>query len=200
MKSIAVSFFVILFIAGCTTFGAFPNLKKGESSQEEVLSMLGDPAKKTFEGEKEVWQYAFMKKGEKQTEGVRTILNMEVIFKEKEVDDYQLSVSKESVEEGGMKPGQKGKALPAPKGKGRVKGQGPKGKSQRPGQDAKGRTASGDFIQQLDRNNDARVSREEFPGPDQAFNKFDQNGDGFIDEYEAPKGPPPRKGGKGKRQ
>ena len=47
------------------------------------------------------------------------------------------------------------------------------------------------FIQNFDKDNDGKVSKEEFAGPEKAFNNFDKNQDGFIDESEAPKGPPP---------
>ena len=48
----------------------------------------------------------------------------------------------------------------------------------------------GDFIQNFDQDKDGRVSREEFRGSDQVFNRLDRNQDGYIDETEAPKGPP----------
>ena len=55
----------------------------------------------------------------------------------------------------------------------------------------------GNFIQNFDKNDDGKVSKEEFPGPDKVFELHDKNQDGYIDEGEAPKGPPPgdKKGG-----
>lgn len=41
-----------------------------------------------------------------------------------------------------------------------------------------------------DKDGDGVVSREEFPGPDESFDRLDTNGDGEIDKSEAPKGPP----------
>jgi len=52
----------------------------------------------------------------------------------------------------------------------------------------------GDFIQRFDKDGDGKVSRAEFPGPDEHFNQLDVNGDGYIDATEAPKGPPPMRG------
>ncbi|MFH1136711.1 MAG: EF-hand domain-containing protein [Pseudomonadota bacterium] len=49
-----------------------------------------------------------------------------------------------------------------------------------------------DFIGDLDRDKDGKVSREEFPGPPEHFKQLDRSGDGFIDAAEAPQGPPPR--------
>ena len=46
------------------------------------------------------------------------------------------------------------------------------------------------FIQNFDKDNDGKVSKEEFPGPEKAFNNFDKDQDGYIDESEAPKGAP----------
>ena len=53
------------------------------------------------------------------------------------------------------------------------------------------------FIQRFDKNNDGKVSKEEFTGPDEVFNNYDKNQDGYIDKSEASKGLPPRmrKGG-----
>lgn len=42
------------------------------------------------------------------------------------------------------------------------------------------------FILRLDRDGDNRVSRDEFDGPTNGFNRFDQNHDGYIDVDEAP--------------
>lgn len=47
------------------------------------------------------------------------------------------------------------------------------------------------FIQDFDRDGDGRVSAAEFPGPKQHFTRLDRNKDGFIDESEKPKSPPP---------
>jgi Ca2+-binding EF-hand superfamily protein len=55
----------------------------------------------------------------------------------------------------------------------------------------------GGFIQRFDIDGDGKVSREEFPGPQEHFTSLDVNGDGYIDATEAPKGPPPRVGGAG---
>jgi len=48
----------------------------------------------------------------------------------------------------------------------------------------------GNFIQNFDQDKDGKVSKEEFRGSDRAFNRFDRNQDGYIDETEVPKGPP----------
>jgi Ca2+-binding EF-hand superfamily protein len=44
--------------------------------------------------------------------------------------------------------------------------------------------ASEQFFQQFDTNNDARVSSEEFPGPDDYFLNLDQDADGYIEKNE----------------
>jgi signal transduction histidine kinase len=46
------------------------------------------------------------------------------------------------------------------------------------------------FIDRLDRDDDGRVSPDEFDGPPDRFGDFDGNRDGYIDEGEAPTGPP----------
>ena len=49
------------------------------------------------------------------------------------------------------------------------------------------------FVQRLDRNADGRVSRKEFDGPPDAFDRLDTNRDGYLEESERPqhRGPPP---------
>ena len=55
----------------------------------------------------------------------------------------------------------------------------------------------GGFIKHFDKDGDGKVSKEEFNGPDGPFAHMDKDGDGFITEDEAPKGPPPGRGGQG---
>ena len=49
------------------------------------------------------------------------------------------------------------------------------------------------FIERLDKNQDNKVSKEEFDGPRNAFKRFDKNNDEYIDSSEAPSGPPKRR-------
>ena len=41
------------------------------------------------------------------------------------------------------------------------------------------------FIQKYDKDNDGKLSKEEFPGSDKAFSNLDKNQDGYIDKDEA---------------
>jgi len=50
------------------------------------------------------------------------------------------------------------------------------------------------FINRLDKNNDNKISKQEFDGPNHRFDKLDKNGDGYIDDSEAPSGPPRNRG------
>ena len=43
------------------------------------------------------------------------------------------------------------------------------------------------FIQKYDKDNDGKLSKEEFSGSDQAFSNLDKNQDGYIDKNEAQK-------------
>lgn len=47
------------------------------------------------------------------------------------------------------------------------------------------------FIRRHDLNGDNKVSRSEFPGPPEHFQQFDKNKNGYIEQSEAPVGPPP---------
>ncbi len=49
-----------------------------------------------------------------------------------------------------------------------------------------------EFIENLDKDGDGQVSKEEFDGPEEHFTTFDKNSDGYISEDEVPSGPPPR--------
>ncbi|MES9854784.1 MAG: DUF1566 domain-containing protein [Candidatus Thiodiazotropha sp. L084R] len=46
------------------------------------------------------------------------------------------------------------------------------------------------FVERLDQDGDGRVSRSEFDGPKDHFGFHDTDGDGYLTEDEAPKGPP----------
>lgn len=56
------------------------------------------------------------------------------------------------------------------------------------------RETANPFMRREDRNGDGKVSRDEFRGPPDHFDRFDRNKDGYLTEDEAPKGPPPRPG------
>ncbi|HUT36582.1 MAG TPA: DUF1566 domain-containing protein [Planctomycetota bacterium] len=50
------------------------------------------------------------------------------------------------------------------------------------------------WMRREDKNGDGKVSRAEFGGPPEHFDRFDRNRDGYVTEDEAPKGPPPGPG------
>jgi hypothetical protein len=54
-----------------------------------------------------------------------------------------------------------------------------------------------DFVARLDKDDDQKISADEFDGPAEHFTQFDKDRDGYISEEEAPKGPPPRGEGEG---
>lgn len=55
----------------------------------------------------------------------------------------------------------------------------------------KGGPSTNDFFQRFDTDNDAKLTLEEFPGPDEHFSQFDKNSDGFIEKDEMKTVPPP---------
>ena len=51
------------------------------------------------------------------------------------------------------------------------------------------------MIERHDQDGDSKVSKEEFPGPDEHFTRIDLDGDGFINPEEAKKAPRPENRG-----
>ena len=58
-------------------------------------------------------------------------------------------------------------------------------------EESPGNAARG-MIEHDDRDGDGKVSKDEFPGPDEHFIEIDLDGDGFISREEAQKAPRPR--------
>ena len=52
------------------------------------------------------------------------------------------------------------------------------------------RKKGGGFMEREDKNGDGKVSKDEFHGPSEHFDRLDKNNDGTISEDEAPTGPP----------
>lgn len=172
MKKLLIMLAAISFLYGCTTFGNFANLKQNKSTKDDVKSSLGEPLEKRIEEDQEVWQYRFIKENLEAPSGKQTVLNLDINFKDKAVDNYNITVTQEALPEVREPEG-----LPAP----------PYQRPPQPDQRGEG------FINKFDRNNDGRVSREEFPAPENVFRNLDRNHDGFIDPSEAPKGSPRRR-------
>jgi len=62
--------------------------------------------------------------------------------------------------------------------------------AQTPGRPCPQWKRGGNFIQKFDKDGDGKVSKDEFPGPEERFTRLDSNGDGYIDSSETPKGGP----------
>ena len=60
-----------------------------------------------------------------------------------------------------------------------------------------GMPSFGSFISMSDKDNDGRLSKSEFQGPENFFSRIDRNGDGYLTEDEAPQGPPMGGGNRG---
>ncbi len=70
--------------------------------------------------------------------------------------------------------------------------------SQRGGDRPPAQGGSDRFVRRLDKNGDGKVSKAEFDGPKHHFDRLDRNNDGYLSADEAPKGPPPGDGRRGR--
>lgn len=50
--------------------------------------------------------------------------------------------------------------------------------------------SGGNHLARLDKDDDGKISQDEFPGPDEHFTKLDADQDGYLSESELPKRPP----------
>ena len=66
MMKILIILSVMALLWGCTTFGNFANLNKGESTRADVSNLLGEPLEKRFEKDQEVWKYRFVEESKKE--------------------------------------------------------------------------------------------------------------------------------------
>ncbi|WP_372809227.1 hypothetical protein [Pontiella sp.] len=55
--------------------------------------------------------------------------------------------------------------------------------------------SAAEMIAKLDKDNDGKISKTEFNGPDEHFTMFDADKDGYISESEVPSGPPQQQQG-----
>lgn len=70
------------------------------------------------------------------------------------------------------------------------------GPKDRPGPSGSGRgnpPSKEQILAEHDKNQDGKLSMDEFPGPDDHFSRFDTNSDGYLEINELPDGPPAEK-------
>ena len=60
--------------------------------------------------------------------------------------------------------------------------------------------SAAELIQQLDKDEDGKISSAEFDGPSEHFTRFDSNKDGYLSQDEIPSGPPPRREQEGREE
>lgn len=163
---------LLAFTGGCatTTTSQLAHLEAGESRLGDVESLLGKPVNKSYEDGLEIWEYHFDKTGQKvwrkrRQEQRVTQLVLKVKFDDEVYDGFRVDV-----EEKIAPPVQPPPAV-APQ-KTVVPGPPPQ----------KGRSV----FKKRDKNNDGRLSRREFPGPEHKFNRLDRNHNGFIEFSEVP--------------
>lgn len=169
MKRVLIMLVGGSLVCGCSSFGTFKSLEKGQTTSDEVHHMLGEPANTLYRGEEEVWQYRFVETPGKVAGGAQATMDLGITFKDDKVSEYEISASKTWTREDQKEADRLGR-----RGK-------PDGRSvpSRSGRDNA-------FIMRHDRNNDGRISRQEFLFPAEVFDRLDRNKDGYIDDSEAP--------------
>ncbi len=165
---------ILFFFSSCTGFGAFSALEQGVTTREDLLSILGEPSRKSFADGNEIWIYYFKKTDYTKSATEIRKLRLEVSLKDEAVENYSLFPEKEVIKKDGKMPPFK-ELLDK---KGRTGSTGPRERK---------------AFRQLDINNDNKISRAEFPGPDHIFNRLDKNNNGFIDRNELPETSPMRR-------
>lgn len=158
---------LLSLVCGCGTFGTFTGIEKDKTSKTQIVGMMGNPVKSQYIDGGEIWKYQFVQ----QDGRYEVIMDLGITFKGDTVKDYQLNTSrvlKEKVV--ARQPG----LVPAVSA-GEVTGVGTVSK----------------FISEFDRDKDGNVAAAEFPGPKHLFDKWDKNGDGYVDAQEAVDVPPP---------
>ena len=160
------------YLYGCSATVPLANLEQGKSKTRDVENLLGTPLNKSYEKEGTVWEYRFDKTNDtarRQPGQTQPQLILKVKFDDNTYDGYSLSVIQKTVQ--------------APPHRQPTTSR--KNNGNRPG--IPGRQNPG--FKDMDKNNDGKISPQEFPGPVHVFERIDKNNDGFIEEDELP--PPP---------
>lgn len=177
------SIFIILLLAvlfslsGCTTFGTFSSLKQGQSTNEDVRELLGEPEEIRSEETQDIWKYTFAKPPKVQkTLNSYKALETEIIFQNGLMTDYQITVVTKTIpQEMRPKPGQ-GNTGPIINNS----SQPVRAQPGIQGLDPKARK----FLEKFDVNRDNRITRKEYFGSQELFNRIDTNNNNIIEIIE----------------
>ena len=168
---------VIMMVMQLDALAGFSGIEQGKTTKEGVQAVLGTPGAQFKQDGKDVWQYEFSRT----EKSVEVVLKLSLVFDGDIVAEYSVSASQESTS---------AKTATASSERPEERRNGGGGNS-RSGQGGGGRASglTGDFMADHDLDKDGKVTREEFSGPERAFDRFDANDDGIVEESEAP---PPR--------
>ena len=185
------SIFIILLLAvlfslsGCTTFGTFSSLKQGQSTNEDVRELLGEPEEIRSEETQDIWKYTFAKplKVQKTLNSYKT-LETEIIFQNGLMTDYQITVVTKTIpQKMGPEPGQGNTGPIINNNTGPIINNSSQTGRAQPGiqgLDPKARK----FLEKFDVNRDNRITRKEYFGSQELFNRIDTNNNNIIEIIE----------------